>query len=124
MPTITVRPSVEAQEAASPPFCKHARPQQNCFFCWREKKGRWAPPAHRRGVDTGSPKRPSNRLGESQSSDTVFRRLPIQVESGRARRSGRPRVPVVVKRRKALERDRIYRARKRAETAGDMPALT
>ena len=113
-PTTAVGPpSFQAQDKASPPFCEHAKPQENCFVCWRHKKGLWARPTRRQGVDTGSPKGASNRPGESQTSDTVSRRSPVQVKSGRARRPGRPRVPAPVPRQKARERDRRYRGRQR-----------
>src|SRR5207245_2630164 len=96
MPPATVAsgpPSLEAHRAASPPFCEHAKPEENCFRCWRARKGRWARPTHRQGIDPESPKSATDRIGESQTSDTVSRRLPVQVKSGRARRPGRPRVP-------------------------------
>ena len=109
------QPSPETNVAASLPFCEHARPQENCFPCWKDKKGLWARAAGRQGVDSGSLKGASSGPGESQTSDTVFRRSPVQVKTGRARQSGRPRVSAAAQRQKALNRDRAYRARKRAE---------
>ena len=55
----------------------------------------------------GTPESPSKSLEESRTSHTVFRH-------GRAGRSGRPRVPESMQRRKHADRSRVYRQRTKA----------
>ena len=64
------------------------------------------PDAANPSVDSGPPKRPSSLSTNPGTLTTVFRH-------GRARKSGRPRVPDAEQRRKARERSREYRERQK-----------
>jgi hypothetical protein len=66
------------------------------------------------GVVPGTPLSPSSTPTGSATSTTVLPDGPVRIRSGRAGRSGRPRVPVIEQRAKAREHARTYRARRKA----------